>query len=267
MSNLSIVIQGNLRPETPAAIRSARECFPADEIIFSTWRGQAPIPEYDLCNALLELEDPGPIAGANVSLRNLLRQTSSTRAGIVHARGEWVLKSRSDLILQDGKMLRAFPETLGDRVAVWRYFTGDAAVISALFHVSDLLQIGARSRMLEYWPASLAEDVSASGLLPEQWLFLHFLHVNGEIDHIDRSWLKTGFSQLHMYQRALAKYVRIIPAEAALLPERLRTEAPGFLDRESDGSLQESLSIYAKSKYRELTGLLRKLKRRILRIA
>ena len=118
--------------------------------------------------------------------------------------------------------------------------------------------------MLEYWPASLPKDVSESGLLPEQWLFLHFLHAVGEIDHVDRTWLKTGFSQVYMYQRALAKYIRIIPAEAALLPERLRTDAPGFLDRESDGSLRESLSIYGKCKYRELRGHLRNLKRRIL---
>jgi hypothetical protein len=265
MSKLSIVIQGNLRPETPAALRSARTCFPAEEIIFSTWRGQARLPEYDLCNTVLELEDPGPIPGANVSLRNLLRQTMSTRAGIVHAGGEWVLKSRSDLIFQDGERLRAFPEALGDRIGFWRYFTGDAAVLSALFHVSDLLQIGAKARMLEYWPATLGEDVSESGLLPEQWLFLHFLQGMGEIDHVDCSWLKTGFSQVHMYQRALARYVRIIPAEVALLPERLRTDAPGFLDRESDGSLRESLSIYGKSIYRELRGHLRKLKRRMLR--
>lgn len=105
--DITVVVQGPVRPDTKKCFDSIRRVLPNAEIIFSTWTGE------DLCGiepdrtvrSVMPPAYPQHRDGTLSSLNRLLR---STKAGVALAERKYVLKIRSDLVIESDCFLRHF---------------------------------------------------------------------------------------------------------------------------------------------------------------
>jgi hypothetical protein len=108
-SLISVVVQGPVQhtgssryalPTTFLALRNLRRLLPDAEIIFSTWKGED-TRLLDSFDSLIESMDPGPQgSGTGLVPSNINRQIVSTCAGLAVATRKYILKIRSDIILE-----------------------------------------------------------------------------------------------------------------------------------------------------------------------
>lgn len=105
---ISVVIQGPVRSETADCMKSVRRVLPNAEIIFSTWKDE----NIDkLSFDKLVVSNPPPVYVQHIRsghLNNLNRLIRSTKAGIAIADRPFVLKIRSDLLLDNNSFLKSF---------------------------------------------------------------------------------------------------------------------------------------------------------------
>jgi hypothetical protein len=249
MKELSVILQGEIRPETAAALQSAREFYPEGNIILSTWKGQPELPEFDLCDRVLFLDDPGPLPTQS-KLRNLRRQAVSAHAGLMAAGTTLAIKSRTDIVFRRSG-LDTFARGLAEsQLAVWEYFSAYRRH-NAPYHASDILQAAATGTLLEYWPPVVSDEVVNAGLLPEQWLFVEFLRRRHALEPGDEPRNSLSYRNMAAHCRAFARFIRVFPAEMATLPERLRAttlpEPPR--DFHFTGSWLEGVTTFAAVQY------------------
>lgn len=108
--DISVVVQGAIdKVNTPKCLKSIRKILPRAEIVLSTWeKSDVNGLDYDI---LVLNKDPGGVKhdfavyNLNCSMNNLNRQILSTQNGIKKAHKKYVLKLRSDLILENKKFL------------------------------------------------------------------------------------------------------------------------------------------------------------------
>lgn len=166
--DISIVVQGNVRPNTHRVLAAARHLFPGAQIVLSTFRTEADdhvTRLYPLFDALVVSEDPGaqpstvrsPTAGPN----NLNRQLVTTQAGLAAATRLYALKLRSDseigsrelVDLWEGQSRRDGHE---ERLLFPSLYTRHPNGINGYpFHVSDWLTFGSTDQVRAYWEAPL----------------------------------------------------------------------------------------------------------------
>ncbi len=238
--SLSIVVQGDIRPETAAALRAARANYPGAELIFSTWKGASPLPEFDLCDRVLHSDDPGPLP-TDGPMRNLRRQVISTMAGLEACTREVAVKCRSDLQLTSDGLHRFTVSLEPEKIAVWRNFTSCPFKTKRLFHASDLLQLATPDLLRLYWSTEVPESIASSRLVPEQYLLLRYLASKGEIQEPFENYLPPTFANLHLHNLLFARYLRVMPRGLALLPERLRQYDEVYQrDADFSGTLRET---------------------------
>lgn len=106
--NISVVVQGPVSSETKLSLKSIRKYLPESEIILSTWIGENTDGlEYD---KLILNEDPGSeTMDINNSVNyNLNRQLLSSKKGIEEASRKYILKIRSDIILENAGFFKYF---------------------------------------------------------------------------------------------------------------------------------------------------------------
>jgi hypothetical protein len=209
-SQITVVIQGPLyRQLAPArgidsCISSIRAHFPQAEIVVATW------PEENVsgidADTVLVLPDPGVLLDFNGNRHNTNRQTVSSLAGIKASTRPYILKMRSDHILTGngmaviGDYLTTVPECerlLKTPITVSTLFIRDPVKVPLLFHLSDLIQFGAREDMASFWSQDLKRQdeifhkqpyknpignfvgFSAMRMSPEQSLMLGFMRTKG----------------------------------------------------------------------------------------
>ncbi|GAD64468.1 WavE lipopolysaccharide synthesis family protein [Aquipseudomonas alcaligenes] len=207
---ISVVIQGPLhRSLAPArgidaCISSVRAHLPHAEIIVSTWVDE------DLegieADIVVTSADPGVLLDFNSNRHNTNRQIVSTLTGIRAASRKHVLKLRSDHILTGSQiavmgaydsLVPAPDRLLRQPITVTTLFIRNPAKVPLLFHLSDLVQFGAREDMLEFWgqrlrlqhevfakepyknPIGNFVGYSAMRMTPEQCLMLGFMAKKG----------------------------------------------------------------------------------------
>ena len=163
-----MVFQGPITPHTTEALRCARKYLPDAEIILSTWLGSSfSLPEADI---VLFLEDPGGVvAGDSGFVDNINRMILSTRSGVFAASRKYVLKMRTDCILQGTKFLdffHVFPEREKDysifshRILISSFFTRPPKYKKQayLYHPSDWVSFGLCEDMKKYWGVPLVKQ-------------------------------------------------------------------------------------------------------------
>lgn len=166
-SDISVVMQGNIRPETEDAIRSVREVLPGATLILSTFEADVTSGKTEGLNvdSLVVSPDPGglpsytrsKVAGPN----NLNRQIVSTQAGMKRVSTPFVLKLRTDCLLTTDAFIdvfeaayRADPER--SRMVAGGFFTRHPCGISGYtFHVSDWFTFGQTGQVKDLWSAPL----------------------------------------------------------------------------------------------------------------
>ena len=207
---ISVVIQGPLyRSLAPtrgidACVASVRKHLPHAEIIISTWADED-LSDID-ADHIVTSADPGVLLDFNGNRHNTNRQIVSTVAGIQASSRDYVLKLRSDHVLTGSRIavMGAYDPSVpfGKRllkqpITVSTLFIRNPAKVPLLFHLSDLVQFGARSDMLGFWdqrlrlqhevfakapyknPIGNFVGYSAMRMTPEQCLMLGFMAKRG----------------------------------------------------------------------------------------
>ncbi|MCL2469635.1 MAG: glycosyltransferase [Alphaproteobacteria bacterium] len=159
--DVSVVVQGAVdRHITPKTLKSIRAHLPKATIILSTWKGEDVFGlDYDI---LIENDDPGAFQMNVREQNNVKRQICSTRNGILAASGKYVLKLRSDLVLQDSGFLKYFGrfnaydsdwKFVKNRILASTIASRHPERFETAFCLSDWVFFGDREDMLNLWSA------------------------------------------------------------------------------------------------------------------
>lgn len=109
-SEISVVVQGPVRPDTAESLSSVRRVLPRAEIIFSTW-GDEKADGLPFDKIVRSRMPPAYAQHIRTGiLNNLNRLIRSTKAGVAKAERPYLLKIRSDLVLTDDRFLHAFED-------------------------------------------------------------------------------------------------------------------------------------------------------------
>lgn len=180
-SEITVIMQGDIRPETADAIKSVRQHLPDARLILSTFHENS-LPFWSgRVDHLVVSDDPGALppytTSRSATKNNLNRQIASTRAGLACVRTPYALKMRTDCVLTGDAFVRLFEvvraaDPTRSRLVASTYFTRHPAGISGyLFHVSDWFMFGESARLIDFWnvaPMSL-EDATWFDSRPHQF--------------------------------------------------------------------------------------------------
>ena len=158
LSDVSVVLQGPVRFETPESVESVRRLLPEAELILSTWEDED-VSSLGPIRVLRSEKPSAPIQHDRLSVpNNLNRLIRSTKKGVAAVTRPYVLKMRSDMVLDSLAFLDSFerfPERgpmplFAHKVLVPALFSRTAYRGHAVpFHLSDWAVFG------------LAQDVRA----------------------------------------------------------------------------------------------------------
>lgn len=204
---ISIVVQGAISSITNVCLNSLRDAFPCAEIILSTWAGSD--VSYLKYDKLVLSKDPGSVFCDEVSniQNNVNRQLVSTKAGISVATGEYIIKTRTDIIFNDNTLLNYFSKYddidspyFEQRLLICNWYTRNPRTFKTCFHPSDWIVFGKANDVRKYYQGTplMTEDeanwfrnhIKSSTFLtnyicrytPEQHIFLGFLQQCEEIE-------------------------------------------------------------------------------------
>lgn len=280
-SQISVVIQGPLyRQLGPsrgivACIESSRAHLPHAEIVVATWEDE----DHDGidADAVVSPADPGVLHDFNGNRHNTNRQAVSTLAGIRSATRPYILKMRSDHILCGSSMAvigsydPSVPEPerlLRTPITVTTLFIRNPVKVPLLFHLSDLVQFGARDDMLYFWDQELKlqDEVfnnapyknpignfvgfSAMRMTPEQCLMLGFMRKKG-IDISLRHPGEISPQLVRLSEKLLSENFTVLNWEECEIdfPERFRKTGYSLKTVYQASELAEAAALSQKASY------------------
>jgi len=226
---ISVVVQGPIVDDpispdreklTSRCLKNIRKFLPGAEIILSTWKdSNLDGLEYDI---VVENDDPGSYYRNDFFkvLNNVNRQIVSTKNGIFKANKKYVLKLRSDVILESANFLKYFAKykkksdqfnILKERVLACTFFSRNPRWLRPYpFHPSDLVFFGLKEDLVNIWDIPLAKEPETSRWFefnprptldyyppdlarycPEQYIWISFLKKYNVI-HCDHQWDTSG---------------------------------------------------------------------------
>ena len=107
-SDVSVVLQGPVRFETPESVESVRRLLPEAELILSTWEDED-VSSLGSIRVLRSEKPSAPIQHDRLSVpNNLNRLIRSTKKGVAAVTRPYVLKMRSDMVLDSLAFLDSF---------------------------------------------------------------------------------------------------------------------------------------------------------------
>ena len=214
-SDVSIVIQGAYyKPsennyDTKLVVMGWRQAFPNAEIILSCWENQDLMTEEDLADLKVNIvlsKDPGPDYAGSQTF-NLNRQIISTAAGISKASRDYIIKSRTDVLIDSNLFMRYYQLHLKHQktgfafskpIAIYSLSTRNwkKGFIPHLFHPCDWFYLGSANDLRRLFDSNSypTEDLlyfkknkkprrnSFSGLsrfIPEQYILVDYLFRQG----------------------------------------------------------------------------------------
>ena len=109
-SEISVVLQGPVRNQTAISIQSIRTLLPSAVIILSTWETEN--TENLDCDIVIKCKEPQSfIQNRRLGTKNNMnRMIRSTKEGIKGASRAYILKMRSDLVLDSLRFLKTFEQ-------------------------------------------------------------------------------------------------------------------------------------------------------------
>lgn len=143
MTDLSIVICGDIRSETKTCILACQRLFPAAQIIIATWQGSDLSFLDDQTLDIIYEKDPGQIDEFGGKTINLLRATTLFHAASLKATGRHIIKIRSDFI--PTKMLAwhlAHDQNLQKDTASGMIYVDNVGSSCEPFYISDFVYYG-----------------------------------------------------------------------------------------------------------------------------
>ena len=202
--DISVVVQGAVdKKKTLKCLKSLRKKLPDAEIILSTWIGSDVTIFKGLYDILVFNDDPGSYNMSEVTWKtnNVNRQIVSTINGVKKATRKYVLKLRTDLVINNTDFLKHYNEIMKNplkrekpysvfknRVMIDTYFTRNSEYNSCTqcglcFHPSDLWLFGLKDDIENLFDIPLQNEfiVNLNGIkfqyrTPEQYIWTSCLN-------------------------------------------------------------------------------------------
>lgn len=200
-SKISVIVQGRIDKDlTSLCLASLRKYLPKAEIILSTWNG-SDVSRLDYDHVLFNDEPESFFYSSkkDSKLNNINKQIVSTLYGIKKSKRKYVLKLRSDFLLNGNTFIDFFGRyekqdsdflLFKHKIMACSYFCRDPRRSNLAFHPSDIAFFGLREDLLNLFDVPLMDKREEYYLknnkgewinryLPEQYLFVNFLRKNG----------------------------------------------------------------------------------------
>lgn len=172
-SDISVVVQGAIDKEnTPKCLKSIRKHLKGATIILSTWEG-ADVSNLDY-DVLIFNKDPGGFKDSFLPTftNNTLRQLISTQSGLKKVETDYVMKIRSDLILESAEFLKyfnAYPKKdpqyslYKNKIIACSFFSKkylafDNNFHPVPFHISDWILFGSIDDLNKFYDIDLPKE-------------------------------------------------------------------------------------------------------------
>lgn len=162
-SEITVVMQGDIRPETAIAVRSVRSLLPNARLILSTFNTEDIGAIAGEVDDVVMSDDPGAmpsfIKSDILPTNNINRQLITSKAGLDRVHTTYAVKMRTDCILHNAEFVRLLERfTIGDanpnRLVVSSFFTRHPYGLSCyLFHISDWFVCGRSNRVRQFFSA------------------------------------------------------------------------------------------------------------------
>lgn len=208
-SEITVVMQGDIRSETALAVRSVRSLLPNARLILSTFNTEDIGAIAGEVDDVVLSDDPGAmpsfIKADILPTNNINRQLTTSKAGLDRVHTTYAVKMRTDCVLHNAEfvgLLERFSigDANPDRLVVSSFFTRHPYGLACyLFHISDWFVCGRSDRVRQFFsaPLMLLDDATwferheslKSGtyaarrfrarFTPEQHITTHFAHVLG----------------------------------------------------------------------------------------
>ena len=168
MQDLTFCIQGPVERNrygenlTKKLVSSIKHFYPKSPIVFSTWENEAVDFSEDI--SLVLSKDPG--SGIRYKNRpeknNINRQIISTCAGLEEVKTSFVVKMRSDLLVENRrieKIIDKLPKTPNNSLSIFEKYIivldrltfNPRKKLNPLLHVTDMLQAGLTTDVRRMW--------------------------------------------------------------------------------------------------------------------
>lgn len=180
---LSILFQGSLshlktreqQAEFVSNILYLKKHNPNCEILISTWEGEKTSYLKNVADKIILNKDPGSLPGLKFDdkANNINRLIVSSKSGLNLAKGELIVKLRSDLRFYLHDIVKYYyqeiesyssvsPDTFGNKIISSNLFTLDPRFVERMpYHISDWIQIGEASDIKKMWDIELYDNVDA----------------------------------------------------------------------------------------------------------
>ena len=167
-TDLTFVIQGNLRKEIHNCIKRVRKFFPKSQIIFSTWAG-TDISGIDCDEAVFSIDpgDNGDVFFPNNPKKwshknNLNRQIISSFNGMKIVKTPYAIKFRPDFILHSNVIKRKYQIYCNMKLERDKHYSMfkhrimmfspvNPETTSLAYHLCDYFQLGHTEDLIEFW--------------------------------------------------------------------------------------------------------------------
>lgn len=199
--DISVVVQGKIDLQiTGKCLEKIREVLPESQIILSTWEEEE-IGDL-LCDVVVFSKDPGEICvdSGEKYLCNVNRQLVGINAGLRLVDRKYILKWRTDILLEDNSFLNYYGifdkkvyKYLNERLLIANYYTRNPRIFPLLYHPSDWLVFGLKEDVIYYYDIPLWPGIKTDSMLPwrdssgraylyapEQYFFIQFLLKTGQ---------------------------------------------------------------------------------------
>lgn len=211
--DISIVIQGPIDVKNFMPIyKNIRNIFPISKIIISTWKGQN-IERVDKNTNIIFNTDPGAYKDTlNKNFtNNLLRHIVSSLSGLMSCNTKYVLRMRSDLLLQSDRFIKYYNifNKINSKYKIFRkriitstffskkFLSYKNLIQPAPFHISDWIHFGQLEDLIEYYSSSIPKE-------PEQSQYFNdkFLRINKvNLMHCSHQYAPEQFLLSHLVQK------------------------------------------------------------------
>ncbi len=217
MESLSFVVQGPIiyiseRDKgvysTKEVLVSIRTHYPDAEIILSTWQ------ESDVANLTYDVlvlsADPGSYTHNGVLMNNN-RLITSTKAGILKASNPYVVKTRTDLLINSSNLLNKLKlitpisskyGAFNNYVLSTIYYVRNPLKLNLVFHPSDIFLIGTKDDLLSFFNVPTVPKEffinadNSTKIVIEQYFFTHCILKNKNINYPIIKW---GYTKLKYF--------------------------------------------------------------------
>jgi len=166
---ITVVIQGNIRPETASTINSIRKNLPGATILLSTFHNELHEHYKPHVDEVILSHDPGPlppyVKSNHAPYNNTNRQLRSTKNALAHVKTEYALKIRSDCILLNIGFIKLYCKYAKsvlqeNRIVANSHFTRHpTGLCRYLFHISDWFIFGKTQYVRNFFSC---EEISIS---------------------------------------------------------------------------------------------------------